>query len=92
MQAGSLRQIGRALRVKPVPVDGLRPGQCIEFVVRAGGIKDAEAHAADVGKRFAGSTGCGTVELRLGHRALLSLVRWVGSSTFTMACCDRQLG
>lgn len=66
MQAGSLRQISRALRVEPVPVDGLRPGQFIAVILNHR-IKDAEAPAADRSKRFAGSTGYGTVELRLGH-------------------------
>ena len=33
-----------------------------------GGIGDAEAHAADCGRRFADGTGHGAVELRLGHK------------------------
>ena len=50
MTAGTLRQEGRTIRVQAVPIDGSRTGQFIEIVVRAGGIKDVEAHAADGGK------------------------------------------
>jgi len=62
MQAGSLRQIAGPVGVHPIPVDDSRFGKFIEFVVRAGGIKDAETHATDGGKCFASSKSYGPFE------------------------------